>query len=418
MTPGLPMVPYPGLVPYTEVDARAFFGREREIRIVTDNLLARRISVMYGPSGAGKTSLLRAGVVPSLAWKIGSRAAVVMFNAWQGDPVDGLLHAVRDELARRFDRPTDELIERPQDLAGTLERWTQNLDVELVIILDQFEQYFLHYEIESGSGTFADEFPRAARRSALRASFLICLREEWLFKLDRWKYSIPKLFDALLRVEYLTVEAAQEVIVGSLQLSGVRAEEALVEAVLKGIGSVSEVNHARGISPVHLQIVMREIWDAARYADSSVLRLESLSSLGGPSHIIENYATRLIERLTPRQQGNLARMLRFLVTPSGVRLALTTEDIGALADVSVSEVRGVLDILTDARVLRLFVLRDDPGRYRYELSHDFLVPTLFAWSAKYALQEKWGTRKVQAMLLAIALGIAIAFGFWLGRLVL
>ena len=58
----LPATPYKGLMPYSEEDAPFFFGREAEREIITANLLASRLTLLYGASGVGKTSILRAGV--------------------------------------------------------------------------------------------------------------------------------------------------------------------------------------------------------------------------------------------------------------------------------------------------------------------------------------------------------------------
>jgi len=58
--------PYVGLQPYREEDRAYFFGRERDIESVIDNLYAARLTVYYGASGVGKSSVLMAGVVPAL----------------------------------------------------------------------------------------------------------------------------------------------------------------------------------------------------------------------------------------------------------------------------------------------------------------------------------------------------------------
>ena len=58
--------PYKGLVPYGEEDARYFFGRDRERRLISASLRASRLTVLYGESGAGKSSVLAAGVAHDL----------------------------------------------------------------------------------------------------------------------------------------------------------------------------------------------------------------------------------------------------------------------------------------------------------------------------------------------------------------
>src|SRR5262249_27520706 len=91
----LPATPYVGLVPYGEEDAAFFFGRDEEKQIVTGNLRASRLTILYGASGVGKSSLLQAGVIHDLRRQVlanerGSdgRApfAICSFSAWRDDP--------------------------------------------------------------------------------------------------------------------------------------------------------------------------------------------------------------------------------------------------------------------------------------------------------------------------------------------
>ena len=62
----LPISPYKGLANYTEQDAALFFGRDREREVIIANLKARQLTVLYGESGVGKSSLLHAGVMSDL----------------------------------------------------------------------------------------------------------------------------------------------------------------------------------------------------------------------------------------------------------------------------------------------------------------------------------------------------------------
>ena len=82
-----PTSPYKGLNAFedTELDALLFFGRERETEIVVANLIASRLTVLYGPSGVGKSSLLRAAVARSLR-ALPEEPLVVVFSSWSDDP--------------------------------------------------------------------------------------------------------------------------------------------------------------------------------------------------------------------------------------------------------------------------------------------------------------------------------------------
>ena len=90
--------PYTGLMPFSERQAPFFFGRDEERKIVAANLLASPLTVLYGPSGVGKSSLLNAGVARHLR-QLAQRNLeefgtpefrVIVFGAWRDDPRCGL----------------------------------------------------------------------------------------------------------------------------------------------------------------------------------------------------------------------------------------------------------------------------------------------------------------------------------------
>jgi hypothetical protein len=210
--------PYKGLVPYSVDDAPFFFGREVDEEIITANLMAHRLTLLYGPSGVGKSSVLHAGVVYHLhqlaRQNITERGTaehiVVVFNSWRDDPLTGLLNSIRDALARVSSREMPEqMLPSAGSFAKILQAWIERVDIELIIVLDQFEEYFLYHPLEDGPGTFAFEFPAAVNHPLLRASFLISIRDDALAKLDRFKGRITNLFDNYLRIEHLDREAAR-----------------------------------------------------------------------------------------------------------------------------------------------------------------------------------------------------------------
>ena len=107
----LPDGPYKGLARFddSELDERFFFGRDRETEIVASNLIASRLSVLYGPSGVGKSSLLRAGVVRRLRALVlaageggdGNGALPVVVDQWRDDPLARDRRGGRDPCPNR-----------------------------------------------------------------------------------------------------------------------------------------------------------------------------------------------------------------------------------------------------------------------------------------------------------------------------
>jgi hypothetical protein len=141
--------PYRGLAPFgdSELDALMFFGRERETEIATANVIALRLTVLYGPSGVGKTSLVRAGVARRVR-ELGARRAVgrgpdlacVVFASWAGDPARTLAEAVEAEVASLVS-PIAPKPPEDASLADVLEHWSTLLDGDLCLVLDQLEEY-------------------------------------------------------------------------------------------------------------------------------------------------------------------------------------------------------------------------------------------------------------------------------------
>ena len=92
--------PFPGLRPFDEQDPERLFARDEWTEIIIANLVASRLTVLYGESGVGKTSLLQAGVEADLRrGRRGARSRFsvvpVVFRDWKRDPVAGLIGRLR-----------------------------------------------------------------------------------------------------------------------------------------------------------------------------------------------------------------------------------------------------------------------------------------------------------------------------------
>ncbi len=181
--------PYKGLRPFEDSpdDVEFFFGRERDREIISANLMASRLTVLYGESGAGKSSVLRAGVAHNLRATARESAdergrpelIVAVFDAWRDDPMPGLVDAVAEAV--RTARG-DSTLTAPEvgSLADRLHAWSELLDGDLYVILDGVEEYFLYHESEDGPERLRPSSRRpSAGLACVRASSSPCARTPW-----------------------------------------------------------------------------------------------------------------------------------------------------------------------------------------------------------------------------------------------
>ena len=431
--------PYVGLVPYTEADAEWFFGRDREVRLIIANLRAARLTLLYGASGAGKSSTLLAGVLPRLhalateqsALAVGdghggtglaerASLAVTVFRDWRDPPLAPLaaaLHAAVVEVA-------GDAVE-PWDAEELFVDWLRGLARHartLLVVLDQFEEYFQYHPGEKGAGTFAGEFPAIVNDPELRVHFMLSLREDAWAQLDRFKGEIPELFGNYLRVDYLDREAAEEAIVRPVEhfneLLGrdeepVTLEPELVEAILRDVrtgrlalaegraaGPDPTAKHAdERVETPYLQLVMERLWVAGTEDGERALTRATLERLGGAASIVSSHLKDAMAALSPADQAIAADVFAFLVTPSKTKIAHRASDLAWWAQRPEDDVRRVLDDLTSSerRILRRVPPPGDEDVDRYEIFHDVLAEAVLEWSTDNRQQrQRVEARKARA----------------------
>jgi len=422
-----PTRPYVGLMPFHESDAAFFFGRDQERDVITSNLLASRLTLLYGDSGVGKSSVLRAGVayqLRSLAQreiKRGGRrkSVVVVFNSWRDDPVQALLNKIHQEAKRTL---PDQVFEPlPQmSFVEALREWSKRVQGQLLIILDQFEEYFLYHPNEEGEGTFAVEFPRAVNTPGLPVNFLVSYREDAHAKLDFFKASIPNLYDRYLRIGHLNYDAAYAAIEKPIHrynelhslddankysvteelittvLSQVQAGERYFGEAGKGvIGTKESDNHDHwAVETPYLQLVMERLWETEVKNDSRVIQLDTLNRLGGSQHIVQTHLDNRLGELSGDEQKMAAGSFNYLVTPSGTKIAQTAHDLAQYAELSPEKEKQLDQMMEKLASGERRIFRSVPppknqrDAHRYEVFHDVLAQAILDWRRRYLARKQ------------------------------
>ena len=414
----LPSSPFKGLAYFgdSEHDWLLFFGRERESEVVAANLMASRLTVLYGPSGVGKSSLLRAGVsrrlralVPSGGGPDEGSSQVVIVDSWRDDPI----LAVAAAAGAQTDLPlADALAERAIASGG-----------ELYLMLDQMEEYVLYHGRDGGP--LANALEDVLTRSGLPVHVLLGVRDDSLADLDALKRRLPGLFGNLLRLDHLTRAAARSAIEGPLRayadLGGpeVVADDDLVEAVLdevatgrieqhlSGRGLVEEGKRERRVEAPYLQLVLERLWAVERERGSERLRAATLAELGGAERIVEEHLERALSGSDAVERNLMAGLFNHLVTPSGTKIAHGVDDLARYANEDPARLEPVLAALDRARILRRVPGRAG-GPSRYEIFHDVLAPAVLAWRTRHEAEralarERDAAKRRHRLVAAVAL---------------
>ncbi len=428
----VPECPYVGLNPFDEKDAAYFFGRERDSDLIVANLTASRLTLLYAPSGVGKSSVLRAGVLPRLhhinddsnddLGVVG--AAVAYVSAWRDAPLGSIAAEVSDAVSHVTGAGSvEEGASAPTLSVHWLGEVLRQSRVSMVyLILDQFEEYFLYHPMDHGEEGLTAELGRVLSARDLPVHVLLSIREDALAGLDRFEGRVPHLFDNYFRLEHLSRAAAQAAIEGPLKHYNrlvppgrtMSIEPGLITTLLDQVRTghvrvapegtapdkfAAPASDDRGdIDTPYLQLVLTRLWDQERAAGSSSLRQSTLDDLGGAQKIVQTHLDNVMAGLSPAQVDVAAAVFLHLVTTSGTKIALTAEDLVNRSGLPVSAIQDLLETLSAGpkRILRpLPPTVGVAGPSRYEIFHDVLGPAVLELRRQYVAQAE-ESRKLAA----------------------
>ena len=375
----IPDRPYKGLARFddSELDERFFFGRDRETELVAANLVASRLTVLYGPSGVGKSSLLRAGVVRRLRALVpagggasdGDGALPVVVDQWRDDPLAAIAAAAGARCARdrRRSSPT---------------RWrsaSAEVGGEIYLVLDQMEEYFVYHgrdrggplrealaEILDPTDTARARSARHPRRRARRAGRVqgpgarACSGTSSGSTISTSTRRARRSSSRSPSSRRWAGRASTRSPRWS-RPSSTRSPPGGSSAGSRAAGS-STGRRARGrVEAPYLQLVMERLWEVERERGSDVLRAETLAELGGRAGSSQQHLERALAGLDEPERELVARLFHQLVTPSGTKIAHAVGDLSRYAGEPPERLEDVLHALSTERVVRALPARNGGG---------------------------------------------------------
>ena len=390
--------PWLGLASFTEETRQYFFGRDEEVAELARRVQRKLLTVLFGQSGLGKTSILRAGIVPRLRGQGYCPIYVrIDYSREAPEPADQIKAAIKVNARRSGEWTQAGVAVEGESLWEYLHhrddvlRDQSGATLIPLLIFDQFEEIFtLAQSDEFGraraarfvseladlvenrppkalESKFDEDETAAARFDFARSDYriLIALREDYLAPLEGLKKEIPSISQNRLRLAPMTGSQALDAV---LQPGKGLVTQEVAEAIVRFVAGGAELANAV-VEPSLLSLICRELNDARLAQGRNEISLDLLA--GSHASILENF----YERALADQPPSVRRIIEDdLLTDSGFRENVAEENLvkrfaeaGAAAD--------TLPLLVNRRLLRIEERLDVR---RVELTHDVLCSVVKA----------------------------------------
>jgi HEAT repeat protein len=376
-----PVDPYKSLYAFDIDDADIFFGRDAAIEALHETVLKDRLTVLHAKSGAGKTSLLNAGLAPRL---IRERQLPVYARAY-ADPV----LAVKRALAPHSLGPWPELLPKLSlhEFLGLacdcLSRRTQ----ELVVVLDQFEEFFIFWPERDHRQPFIDDLVDCYEDMSLLVRFVLSLRKDYYSDLADFQGRMPTIFYNQYRLTPLSRQEAQLAItepVARLE-PPVTYEQALLDVLLDDLAyGTSTLGAPQEIEPPQLQIICSRLYDALPEGEKTIT-LAAYEQLERAEGILSGYLNAKLGELSTRQRSVAEAILIELVSSEATKHILSAGDLAARTRAKEKVLERVLLKLVHARLLHR---TEETGQATYEIAHEVLIQEIERWIKPQDLELK------------------------------
>ncbi|MDH3682764.1 MAG: protein kinase, partial [Acidimicrobiia bacterium] len=367
--------PYKGLRAFHDADADDFFGRQQLVEELVDRLsgdmVAARCLVVVGPSGSGKSSVVRAGLIPALR-----SGAIIHSSSWftttmvpGSDPFESLEAALLRIAVNPPPSLLDQLRDGERGILRSVRRCLRSDEDVVVVIIDQFEEVFT-----AGSGGYGDDFLDALSAAVTEPTsplrLVATLRADYYDRPLEHPSFAPILKDAAVDVTPLAPAELEQAIVEPAGRCGVTFQPGLVARIVAdSVGQPSPL-------PL-LQYCLSELFD--HRADRQITT-EAYDAFGGLSGALAARAESLYTDASPAEQSATRRVFGRLTNPAAesadLRRRVPAVDLGDDPTVT-----SVIDRYGAARLLTFD--RDTASRERtVEVAHEALLrewPRVVTW---------------------------------------
>jgi WD40 repeat protein len=355
--------PYRGLSSFSTDDADWFFGRERDAEAFANRLREQAFIAVVGPSGVGKSSFVKAGVLPRLP-------ASHLLVMRPGDrPLAALAAALAVPLGREVDAAA---LAAPEALRAIATELATTTERQVVLVVDQFEELVTLCRDAAERERFGALLVAAGDSTERPVRVIVTLRDDFLLRLEQ----IPTLRDRLGRgLQLLTTPAAADllrVLVEPAKKAGYTFDDPDLPARI-----VADVEARPGALAL-LSFTALRLWELRdqRYQH---LKRASYELMGGVGGALARHAEETLATLPEADRPLVREAFRHLVTADGTRAVLSKAELAEVLGKG-DRADAVIQALIGARLLASSEGVD--GEDRIEVVHEALLsgwPRLVEW---------------------------------------
>ena len=372
--------PYRGLQAFDEDHAEFFFGRDGDIQRLIEKLKVTRFIAVIGSSGSGKSSLVRAGVVPALKKGVLPESdtwAVRVFTPGAHPLASLAANLLRLYPGESMNKTLDELArdERTLHLAVSLGMAERPASERVVWVIDQFEEVFTLCRDEQERAQFLSNLLYAAFIPEGRCAVILTLRADFYHKCAAYPELSARLSEHQFLVSLMGTNNLRQAIEEPAWHVGLEFEPGLVETILE------DIENQPGGLPL-LEHALLELWERRR---GTMMTLEAYRESGGVEGAIAKRADAIYLSFNADEQV-IARRIMLRLTQPGEG----TEDTRRRATISElithegesQIVESVVQAMATSRLLTTSADEQEAGEQTVDVSHEALIrgwPRLRRW---------------------------------------
>jgi hypothetical protein len=416
--------PYIGPIAFENKHSHLFFGRPREIQELSSLIIAHSAVLLYAKSGAGKTSLINAGLIPEMEKDRfenfpPARIRATEQRVFEESNVKNIFvfHTLMSwstlaDLPKQFTQ---------MSLAAFLKTRTHSLDQRgrpkpRLLIFDQFEELFTFYPAQwnQREGFFQDLAQCLADDPLLRVLFVI--REDYLANLDPYRRLLPEQLNTQYRLECLSQEMACLAVTMPLKKAEGSFAEGVASILVNKLASIrvkgdkGKVIDARGefVEPVLLQVVCQNLWNKLP-SKTKEITFDDLEKFADVTLALQEFyegALKATQQKSGVWEDKLRELFEYkLITPFATRGTVLRGDNSSeeISNTAIDELESQHIIRSETR----------GGTSWFELTHDRLIEPIRKSNEVWKRKFEWKRKRKRISRFVFPAAMLLAFLFYL-----